>query len=216
MTEPSAIDFSLPANTTTPVADRFRIVFKTSSTLALNATTVQAYQQNGGIKVDWSVARENNISAYEVEKSADGQAFKKLGAFAPTSNNNTPVSYTLLDKDPLNGNNFYRVKAIEKSGDYKYSQVVKVLIGSGKAAIVVYQNPVIDKTLVLQLNNEPAGKYYVQLFNGLGQQLMSRTINHSGGSSTQSIPLQSVVSKGVYQLHVTNGKNRTTEQIVVE
>lgn len=135
---------------------------------------------------------------------------------AATANNNADVSYNLFDKDPLAGDNFYRIKGVDKSGEIKYTSVVNVKIENGKAAIVVYPNPVVDRTISLQLNNQPKGIYSVQLLNGLGQQLILKTIAHPGGSATQTIRLDALVSKGVYQLHISNGDNKVTQQIVIQ
>ena len=216
VTDPTTLDFSVIVNTGSANANRFRIVFKTSTTLTLGSATLKAYQQNGGIQVDWSIRKENNMNRYEVEKSADGHAFKKIGVVAATANNNADVSYNLFDKDPLAGDNFYRIKGVDKSGEIKYTSVVNVKIENGKAAIVVYPNPVVDRTISLQLNNQPKGIYSVQLLNGLGQQLILKTIAHPGGSATQTIRLDALVSKGVYQLHISNGDNKVTQQIVIQ
>lgn len=131
-------------------------------------------------------------------------------------NNNVAAGYTWFDANPFNGNNFYRIKAVDKSGHVKYSKVVVVKVGNGRADIVIYPNPVKEGTLNIQLNNEPQGTYIIQLFNSLGQQLLTKTIVHAGGSATQTIKLSSTVSKGIYQLQVSNGETKKTQQIIVQ
>ncbi len=213
---PTAVDFSMASNTPSANANRFRIVFKTSGVLPISAIELKAYEQNAGIAVNWSIAAESNMSNYEVEKSADGQSFKKVGSAAATGNNNTVASYNWFDAVPFSGNNFYRIKATGKSGEMRYSGIVNVKTGSAKAGIVVYPNPVENRAISLQFNNEPKGIYVAELFNALGQKLLTITIEHLGGSATRTIQLGALVSKGVYQLHISSDDNKITQQIIVQ
>jgi len=46
--------------------------------------------------------------------------------------------------------------------------------------------------------------------------MYSRSIDHAGGSATQSIQLPNAVAKGIYQLLISNGDMKTTQHVVVE
>ena len=216
LTSSSTFDFNIEPNAQSSAPDRFRIVFKASGTLPVNFTTIQAYQQNSGILVGWNLAAENNMKQYEIEKSANGQEFVKVGLTASRHNNNTAASYSWFDPNPVNGNNFYRIKASDKTGGVNYSAVVNVKIENGKSYISAYPNPVKNNTINIQLTNEPKGVYVVELFNSLGQKMLIKTIKHTGGSATQTIQLGTLVSKGVYQLTISHGENKISKQIVVE
>ncbi len=216
VTDPTVVDFSVTADAASANTNRFRIIFTTSSALPVNFTLVKAYQKDNGIQVDWNVATESNTSRYEVEKSADGPQFTKLAQVVAKANDNTAVAYSWFDANPFNGYNFYRIKAIKNSGEVKYSAVVNVKITDSKGDITVYPNPVINRTINLQFNNQPKGTYIVKLMDALGQQLVTSTIIHLGGSATQTIQLPVTVSKGIYHLKVTNGETIKTQKIVVE
>ncbi len=208
----TTISFLVNANPTS-FANRFRIVFRTATTLPVNFTTIKAYQQNAGITVDWNVAAEINTHHYEVEKSTDGRTFTKGGTVLAKANNQSAVSYSWFDATPIIGNNFYRIRAIENSGIQKYSSVVNVKIGK-ESNIVIYPNPVSDHMISIQLSNQPKGVYLLQLYNSGGQKVFQNQLSHNGGSTTQAIALPSGIIKGVYQLRINNdGKN--TKQIVI-
>jgi hypothetical protein len=87
-------------------------------------------------------------------------------------------SYNWLDANSAKGNNFYRIRAIEKSGTEKISTVIVVKIANNKSAIRVFTNPVNGRSIQLELANQEQGNYLVQLYNNNGQQLSSVTINH--------------------------------------
>ena len=208
--------FGITSDAASSNPNRFRIVFKTNSVLPLNNTIVKAFQKDAAIQVDWNVTHESNIDHYEVEKSTNGQEFIHVTNVTAIANNNNAVSYSWPDNHPLPGNNFYRIKTVDKTGSVKISQVVVVRITDEKKSIVVYPNPIVNKVVMLQLNNQPKGEYLLQLFNSLGQQLLNKTIVHIGGSATQTIQLGSIVSKGVYQLYITNGETKINQQLIVQ
>jgi len=212
--ETTKVQFNITSDVASADPNRFRIVFEAAGALPVNFTTVKAAQKNDGVQVEWKVATETNVHHYEVERSTDGNNFTKVGSVAATSNNNTGASYNWFDAKP-NDNNFYRIKAVENSGDIKYSEVVNVKISMARSSIVMYPNPVKDQTLYIKLDNQPKGKYVVRLFNNSGQQVFIKTIEHDGGSVTVPLDLRSVVSKGMFQVLISNGENRTTQQIII-
>ncbi len=93
--------------------------------------------------LQWGTASEQGNTGFEVERSADGKSFNKIG-FAPTQapggNSQAALSYRFTDSDPLDGLNYYRLKQIDKDGKSVLSEV-KVLSFAGASAIEVYPNP---------------------------------------------------------------------------
>ena len=78
-----------------------------------------------------------------------------------------------------------------------------------KASIFVYPNPLAGDRFSLQLDNKPKGAYIVRLINPAGQAVFSKTINHEGGSATESIQLPLQLAKGIYRVAVKDKKNQT-------
>ena len=214
LSSPTLVEFSITNDVSSANPNRFKIVFKATSTLPVTITGVNAYQKNEGIQVDWSVTSESNVHYYEVEKSDNGQQFAKAAAVPATANNNTAISYDWLDVHANYGAHYYRIKTVENSGAFKYSKVVKVNIENGKNNIVVYPNPSTDRLVFVQMNNQPKGRYTIQMFNHLGQQLINTFIEHPGGSATQKIDVSRIVSEGIYQILISNGKNKINQQII--
>jgi hypothetical protein len=210
------VPFSVTSDVNSSAINRFRIVFKTNAVLPINFTNVKAYQKGNDIQVEWNLGNESSISRYEVEKSADGRTFTKTAAQAVRAITSSSQPYNWLDASATSGNNFYRIKAIEQNGQYKYSQVVNVKLGTGNGGISIYPNPVKGNNMSLQFINQPKGKYAIQLFNNLGQEVYRSEFNHIGGSSTQTVQLNNQVSKGIYQLQVTNGDNKVTQKVIID
>ncbi len=214
MSSISDVDVTVTANAASAAADRFMVVFKATSTLPVNFTTIKAYQQNSNVQVDWNVATESNILSYEIEKSSNGVMFTKAGTVAAKANNNTAVAYNWIDVAPYVGNNYYRIKAVTLTGDVKYTQVVNVKTAKGRREITAYPNPLIGRTINIQLVNQPAGTYTVELMNNIGQVMYRSQIKHLGGSSAQTLDLDNKPAQGVYQMKISNGDTKKTIQII--
>ncbi len=211
------VPFSVTADPLSKAADRFRIVFKQQGIVPLSFISVKAFRQDKNIMVNWSVANEMNIAQYEIQHSADGRNFSQLGTQAARNINGVgSQQYDLLDVQPYSGDNFYRIKSVNNSGEIKYSQVVKVNMKGDPSTITVYPNPVKEDGIVaISMMNEPKGVYKVNLINVLGQVVLTRTINHDGGNSVYSIELNGSLAHGTYQLQVAEGnKVKTTIKIL--
>jgi hypothetical protein len=193
--------------------NRFELVFRTASALSTNFVNVAAQQKGSAIEVTFNTANETNMHSYEVEESKDGSTFTKgttLEAKNAATNN-----YSWLDATVHNGNNYYRIKAIEKNGATKYSQVVRVNIGTKRSEFTVYPNPVKGGTINLQLTDIKKGVYTVKVVNNLGQEIAARTITHNGGSATQTINIGNAPT-GKYNMVITNGTTTVTKTVIVE
>ncbi len=206
-----SIDPSIPASVG---ENRFELTMKNTAALPTTFLNVSAVYKNAGIDVSWITANETNIDKYEVEESNDGINFTK--ATELKANNASTNNYNWFDATVVNGDNFYRIKAVEKNGAIKFSNVVKVKIGSKVSDFSVYPNPVKGGVVSLQFSNIEKGNYTVKVYNNIGQEVFAKNINHNGGSSSQSINIGTHIPAGKYNLQISNGTTVVTKTVVVE
>ncbi len=214
LTGTTDVNFTTTSTAATTATDRFRIVFRTNNSLPTTFLNVTAVQKNAGIEVVWNTVNEVNMNSYEVEESKDGVTFTKATSVA--AKNATTNAYSWFDASVINGENYYRIKAIESNGTTKYSNVVKVKIGGKKAEFTVYPNPVKGGVISLQMSNVEKGIYTVRIYNNLGQEIAAKTINHNGGSATQTIDLGKPIAQGNYQLSIMGNNVKEIRTIIVE
>ncbi len=206
--------FSVTADPLTQ-GNRFEIVMRGNASLPITFTTIKAFEKNAGIEVQWATANEQSINNYEVEKSTNGTLFTLATTVAATNNGASTNNYNWLDANPVNGNNYYRIKATEKSGVVKYTQIVNVKIGKGKNEFTVTPTLVQNGIIQIQLSNVDNGKYSINIYNNAGQLVASQNINHAGGSATQSINVNKL-AKGSYHVAIDGNNLHTTQSIVIE
>jgi hypothetical protein len=74
------------------------------------------------IFIKWSTAVEQDLSYYDVQRSADGRFFSSL----EKTNASGSEKYSVLDLRPLTGFNYYRLKMVDNDGKFAYSSIVRI------------------------------------------------------------------------------------------
>ena len=137
-------------------------------------------------------------------KSIDGGRFEKAYIETSVQNNGRGAAYNWVDRSPVPGYNFYRIKITEANGTVKYSGIVKVLFEKTKQSITLYPNPLADGIFNLYFASEQSGTYNIRLLNSAGQLIEAAAVKHSGGSMVKQIfrPAQQLLH-GNYILEIT-------------
>jgi hypothetical protein len=176
-------------------------VVTTTFLLPVRFTQFKAAELGGGIQLQWTNETEENIAAYTVERSGNGRDFTSLATKAPRANNNQRAGYTYLDAGPFDGDNFYRIKALEHTGKAVYTRLIRVNTKVKGMNRVVYPIPVKGGELNLQLSNLPAGRYLVKVYNIGGQEIETTSLSHAGGHISETIALRNL-KPGLYTLRL--------------
>lgn len=184
--------------------------------LPVTIVNLKAYQQGSAIKIDWTSLTENNVARYEVQRAANTLDFTAIGtqdaspAYAPEKN------YSFTDLLPLNGNNYYRISAIDKDGKVIVSNIVMVTVGKGKEGISIYPNPVKGRAATIQFTNMQQGKYNVMVYSASGTKLLQKTIEHLGGSAAYQFILPQSFASGMYHVMIMGDTIKVQKNLLVE
>ncbi len=106
--------------------------------------------------LNWVTTSESNSERFDIERSKDAKTWSKIGSVLSKGESQNLSQYSFSDHLPFNGQNFYRLKMIDRAADrndgtFAYSRIRTVEIGNGNIASV-YPNPVSD---YLKLNVNP-------------------------------------------------------------
>jgi hypothetical protein len=150
--------------------------------------------------LNWSTATETNSDKFIVERSSNGNDFKaQIGSVKAAGNSTTVQNYNLVDKSPLDGWNYYRLKQFDVDGTFSYSSIVSVYFGKdSKSAIAVYPNPVKDQTTI-SLYTERSTKVKMEVYDSKGALVSTQTYTSVAGMNRTTLNLQSL-STGIYTL----------------
>ena len=216
VTQPTVVSFTVTADPASAATSRFKVVFGSfGNPQGVDAITLRAAGKNKAVKLEWSVKTETDMALYEVERQTYGTAFTTIGSIPAAGNSAAAVNYTWPDENPVTGVNFYRVKGIDKAGNTRYSDVVRVRFGNGEPGIVVYPNPVQGRTFTIDMNNLAKGTYVLSLYSNTGQLVYTGQWQHDGSQAVRTISLQTDIAIGAYQLQISGGNGfKTTQRII--
>ena len=107
-------------------SNRFEILFNPVTTLPVNVSEFTGSRNNEGVLLKWTTSLEENNSYFEVFRAGDKQQYASVGIVEA----NKSGAYSILDKAPLNGNNYYSLVQVDKDGkSTPYPQLVTVKYG---------------------------------------------------------------------------------------
>ncbi len=167
--------------------------------LPVSLISFDAYKKGNTVDLLWATASEKNNSGFDVERSADGNLWTKLGTVnskAENGSSNVKLEYDFTDHNPLAGKNQYRLKQIDFDGAFEYSRVTTVNFTTANS-ILIYPNPAKEELIVDGLAQNGS----IRIYNTLGQELNSKAVK----STEKQVRLNvSNLSDGVYYLVVTS------------
>lgn len=188
-------------------------VLVTTSTLAVKLTEFAARKNsNGQVGIQWSVTGEEAGTAYELQRSADGQHYEPIHSTAAAQKNATS-SYRHMDAVPHQGENYYRLKITEPNGAVTYSAVSKVVL-ERQVSVTLAPNPAAG-SVRLSVYSEVASLASVRLVDLNSRTVYEKTFHAAPGVNQLTVPLEGLMP-GIYQAEVWIGSNRYTQSLVVK
>ncbi len=144
------------------------------------------------VRLTWATASEKNSAAFEVERSADGAVFERLGAVAAAGSTSTPRRYGFVDARLPDGTQlYYRLRQLDTNGSFSYSPVRVVTRLVAAAGLALYPNPATARaTLTGALPGALATVY-----DALGRPVVSAPADATG---TATLVLPATLPAGVY------------------
>jgi len=161
--------------------------------------------------ITWTTATETNNDYFTLEKSIDGVNWSILAKINGAGNSTNAINYNTYDKQPYNGNTYYRLKQTDFNGAFTYSSIIAVNnTNSGISLTNVHPNPTADDVSFDFISGEN-GNLQIQILDYTGRVVSDemREVN-VGNISIHS--KMGTLSKGIYTLKVIFNK---TEYISV-
>jgi uncharacterized repeat protein (TIGR03803 family) len=167
--------------------------------LPVKLTNFSAYKKNTAVSLSWQTAQEVNVEKYEVEKSNNGTYFSKIITLNGKENPGTQTNYETEDTKPFMGNNYYRLKIIDKDGKIEYSPI-RVVNFSPNSLFSIYPNPADD---IIQIESLFTSKHLNVSINDN----MGKTVKQIIFSNLAKITIDvKSLPAGIYTITIHNEK----------
>ena len=182
-------DEGMPNYTQDEGANTFTITGLTGTELALSGEdgalpiTLLSFDaevfEADAIKLDWVTVNETNNQFFDIERSTDGLRFTRIGRLDGAGNSNSILSYDFIDRNPVVGLNYYRLRQVDFDGRFSFSPIEVIYWnGGGDLAIKTYPNPGTDQ-ITLELPQSLSENTPLRVYNQLGKLIDYQVVNSS-------------------------------------
>jgi hypothetical protein len=174
----------------------------TNNPLPVELTRFTAQRQADIVRVDWVTASEKNNARFEVQRSTDGAHFRTVVMIAGQGTTAQRHTYSVLDRQPLPGTSYYRLRQVDTNGQFSFSPVVVVAVGK---ELAFYPNPVRTELQVVA----PEAEATYRVLNTIGNVALA-------GKTSTGIATLNVASlpAGLYHLEVITAVGRVVRKFI--
>jgi subtilisin family serine protease len=174
--------------------------------LPLYVESFSGYQQDNGNLLNWKVSCQNTEPVFDIQRSSNGINYNSIGSAIATNGCNKTFNYK--DKQPLPGNNYYRIKITDNGAEH-YTR--SILLQMDKDLVTTLNPNVISKGGSIQVSLvETEG--ILRLMDATGRLVYSQVLTRG----VQSITLP-VKESGAYFYNIQNHQGKLiTGKLIVQ
>jgi hypothetical protein len=187
--------------------------------LPVELVSFNVYHKKDFVVLNWITATEKNNMGFDIERSANGLEWEKIG-FVPGSGTSSENNiYTFNDAAPLQFSAWYRLRQVDYDGTFSYSQAVNVepIVITEFSLAQNYPNPFNPVTKIKFAVPEAISGSLVQLkvYDMLGKEA-AVLVNEQRTSGEYEVEFNgSNLSSGVYFYTLTAGSFSATRKLIL-
>ncbi len=182
------------------ILNRFTLA-NISAPLAVKLIRFYAVATESDVILNWVTSAESNNAFYDIERSADGVHFMKIGYTPGVGTTSQEQQYQFIDLMPIPGKSWYRLRQVDTDGKFNYTSVVMIDRAARLHELArIYPNPLNGTALYLNFHTENAGEQSFVIYNQAG--ILLRQYKFNCVSGTQVIELNTGhLPAGIYTIH---------------
>ncbi len=139
--------------------------------IPVELTSFEAQANGLDVELSWATATEKNNYGFEIQRKY-GENFITVGFVKGSGHSTSVKKYSFTDKQLNEGTYTYRLKQIDFSGAYHYSQEIEVLITGPKVYFIEqnFPNPFNPETTI-RFNLAASSNVTLKVYNNLGEEI---------------------------------------------
>ncbi len=169
------------------------------TTIPVTLAGFTARRSNGVNILNWSTQQELNTNHFIVERSTNGVSFASIGQVTAVGNSSIVHNYTFTDLHPSRGNNYYRLRTVEKDNTSKLSDTRRVR-NEGIADVNIFPNPVTSK-LSVSINADKASQGQLSITDLSGKIVYTATVKLPQGNTILPVSMNKMAA-GTYLIKI--------------
>jgi hypothetical protein len=184
--------------------------FSSPLPLKLDQFTAKAVGEDK-VKLDWNTLNEENTSSFEIEHSTNGREYRRIGTVA-AAGTALAANYSFLHQPAPAGLNYYRLRMLDLDGQFTYSPVRLVQLGSQNSEVRLVPNPTVGGRSQIIWSGRLDRNVAVQVVDGFGRTVYTGSMN---GSVIKTLDTKGWAA-GTYQVLLNQEGIVATAKLVVQ
>lgn len=191
-----------------------RGAFENGITLPVKLGDFSGLPKQSTVLLQWTTQSEINSDHFNVERSSDGVHFTSLASVSAYGNSTNQINYSYTDLLPEAGINFYRLKMVDKDGQFEYSKTITVSFknGGSTGSVTIETADILGNMLLLNVSSSKQQAAKVSLYDTRGRLIFNADVNLQKGLN--SINNDVLAAAGIYYCKISTGEEVQTKTIL--
>jgi hypothetical protein len=171
---------------------------------------------NNYIRLNWATASETDNSGFDIERSANGIEFEKIGFITGHGSTSDQNEYKLEDKQVTSNTiYYYRLKQIDIDSKFEYSNIVSASLTDRDGIVIeaLRPNPASSHVSIDIIANDQQS-VSVSVTDMLGREVLSQTLSLNSGFNSTQLDLRQV-SVGSYIVSIRSEIGSFTSKLTI-
>ncbi len=184
-----------------------------TSTLPVTITRFVATVAGNDARLEWATAAQINFLQFEVERSGSGLGdFERLAVIP--ANNAASGNYQYIDRDVARRltSGYYRLKLVDRDGQFTYSRVALVRFAKGVSTDIRPNLLLAGQTVTINRAGDLGRGWDIEVRNLNGQLIYQKKSIHQSSLEISTQGWQA----GLYVVRLRGDEGVTTERIVLQ
>ena len=173
------------------------------------------------IELAWVTATETNNDFFTIERSTNGISYESVAIVDGAGNSTSIKSYSTIDKTPIEGTSYYRLKQTDFNGQFAYSSSISVeFSNTGNGCVLsVYPNPCSSECVIdlSGCDDSESPEINVELIDAAGHKVYSKVpARDDKGSFSFTVDASNNLKPGVYIVRGQSRKENYSKKIIIK
>jgi hypothetical protein len=184
------------------------------ATLPVRLMSFNGSYRNNATHLTWETDSEVNFDRFEVERSSNASNYAMIGTKESTSSSqSSKQTYNYNDDLSSQAGNvfYYRLKMVDKDGQYKYSNVIMIRKEATElTGIALSPNPVVNGMATVRFTSQGTSVVSMRVIDMNGKVVLQQQNRVYAGNNSVSLNNLSRLQPGTYVLQMVNEEEMST------
>ena len=191
----------------------------TTGGLPIKLAEFTATPNGNQIDIKWTTSTEVNNSYFTIERTTNGLTYETVAVVQGAGNSDVVKNYSAVDKSPIEGVSYYRLRQTDYDGNSQTFPLVSVSFSQNAASGIsiqnMYPNP-FKTNFTINFECDNAGSVTMEIMNMNGMVVDKAFINTQKGYNSYNYTNGYMLTTGTYIIYITNESTgeKTVQKII--